>query len=586
MLKTLSSSDRMSKSDKAPVTTALRQARMSFIGVAIFSFAVNLFMLTGPLFMLQVYDRVLTSRSIPTLIALYALIVVLFAFMGLFNFLRSRVLSRVGYRMDQTLMGAAQKARIVSSLGGNKTVSPIADLTRIRQFLASPGQLALFDLPWTPIFLAAVFYMHPMLGWLTLGGIGLITLMTLTNEIFTKKSIEDSTLWDIEANQFSDMAQRNAEAIVSMGMMRNTLSFWSKLRLGGMVRQQKAGNLSEWLTSISRTFRMLLQSSILGLGAYYAVMGTITPGTMIAASIIGGRALAPIDQAIGSWKAFIGARQSRKRLNATLAGKGAGHDMLQLPAPTGQLSVTGLVKTAPRSAAGDEGRPILQGIGFSLAPGDALGVVGPSASGKSSLAKLLVGLWMPDRGAVRLDGATYDQWDTDELGQFIGYLPQSVSLMRGSIRDNIARFDPDASDEDVVSAAKLANVHDLILALPGGYSAEIGGDHVVLSGGQVQRIALARALFGNPVLVVLDEPNSNLDAEGDAALTLAIHSIRQAGGTVIVMAHRPSAIAAVNKLLMLRDGGQIDFGDKEEVLRRITKAANAEIEQNTPEAAK
>lgn len=559
---------------------------MGFIGVAVFSFAVNLFMLTGPLFMLQVYDRVLTSRSIPTLIALYILIVVLFAFMGLFNFLRTRVLSRIGYRMDQTLMDAAEKARIVSGLNGNKAVSPVADLTRIRQFLASPGQLALFDLPWTPIYLAAVFYMHPMLGWLTLAGIGLITLLTLANEIFTRKNVEDSTLWDIEANQFSDMAKRNAEAIVSMGMMRNTLGFWSKLRMGGMARQQKAGNLSEWLTSISRTFRMLLQSSILGLGAYYAVIGVLTPGTMIAASIIGGRALAPIDQAIGSWKGFIGARQSKKRLNAVLAGKSEGQDMLQLPAPTGQLSVNGLVKTTPRSAAGDEGRPILQGVSFSLQPGDALGIVGPSASGKSSLAKLLVGLWMPDRGHVRLDGATYDQWDTDELGQYIGYLPQSVSLMRGSIRDNIARFNPEASDEDVVAAAKLANVHDLILALPGGYGAEIGGDSVVLSGGQVQRIALARALFGNPVLVVLDEPNSNLDAEGDSALTLAIHSVRQAGGTVIVMAHRPSAIAAVNKLLMLRDGAQVDFGEKDEVLQRITRAANAGLEQGAPEAAK
>lgn len=586
MLGTLETSSKLSKYDKAPVTTALKQARMGFIGVAVFSFVVNLFMLTGPLFMLQVYDRVLTSRSIPTLVALYILIVALFAFMGLFSFLRTRILSRIGYRMDQNLMGSAEKARIVGALFGNKAMSPVADLTRIRQFIASPGQLALFDLPWTPIYLAAVFYMHPMLGWLTLGGIGLITLLTLTNEIFTRKSIAESTLWDMEAGRFSDMAQRNAEAIISMGMMRNSLQFWKKLRLGGMVRQQKAGNLSEWLTSVSRTFRLLLQSSILGLGAYYAVFGIITPGTMIAASIIGGRALAPIDQAIGSWKAFIGARQSRKRLNALLAGKDEGQEMLQLPAPTGQLVVSGLVKMSPRSAGGDEGRPILQGVGFSLNPGDALGVVGPSASGKSSLAKLLVGLWMPDRGAVRLDGATFDQWDNDELGQYIGYLPQSVDLMRGSIRDNIARFNPEANDEDVVAAAKLANVHDLILALPGGYGAEIGGDSVVLSGGQVQRIALARALFGNPVLVVLDEPNSNLDAEGDAALTLAIHTIRQSGSTVIVMAHRPSAIAAVNKLLMLRDGAQVDFGDKEEVLQRITRAANDGMDPTTPQTVK
>lgn len=533
--------------------------------------AVNLFMLTGPLFMLQVYDRVLTSRSIPTLLALYVLIVALYGFLGFFNFLRMRVLSRISYKMDEALMGTAEKAEILSGLLARPGNRPVNDLSRLRQFMSSPGLLALFDLPWAPIYLAVVFYLHPWLGWLTLAGIGVVAFLTLVSELFTKNRIGQSSLWELEAGRFSDSARQNAEAIVSMGMMENTLSFWKKLRTGALGQAQRAGGLSELLTSVSKSFRLLLQSSILGLGAYLAVYNVITPGAMIAASIIGGRALAPIDQAMGSWKSFVAARQSRKRLNEALKGKDMAPERLQLPNPEGRLDVSGVIKLAPGV---NEDGAILQGLNFSLVPGDGLGVIGPSTSGKTSLAKLLVGIWMPDRGGVRIDGATFDQWDRDILGKSIGYLPQSVSLMRGTISDNIARFDPSADDEDIIQAAKLANVHDMILRVPGGYAAEVGGGQLVLSGGQVQRIALARALFRQPALIVLDEPNSNLDAEGDAALMSAIQTVREMGSTVVVMAHRPSAIAAVNKLLMLRAGQQVDFGDKEEVLRRVTRDVN------------
>lgn len=557
-----------------PLSIAVAKCRSSFFGVGVFSFAINLFMLTGPLFMLQVYDRVLTSRSIPTLLALYGLVVALYAALGVFNFLRVRVLSRIGFRLDSDLMMLAEKRRIVQGLmSGGQELRPVGDLTRLRQFIGSPALTALFDLPWTPIYLGVVFYMHAWLGWLTLGGIALITILTIINEALTKPKVSEANYWDMESARFSDGSHRNADVIVSMGMLQNALNYWARMRRGSMARSQAAGGISEVLTSTSKAIRLLLQSSILGLGAYLAVYQIITPGVMIAASIIGGRALAPVDQVVGGWRNFIAARQSYQRLKSSLDGMDKVGDLVQLPAPEGHVSFAGVTKLAPKGLA-DDGAPIVQGISFSLKPGDGLGIIGPSASGKSSLARLFVGLWMPDRGSVRLDGATLDQWDSDELGKHIGYLPQSVELMRGTIKENIARFDPEASDEDVIAAAKLANVNELILSLPGGYGAKIGDGKLVLSGGQVQRIALARAVFGGPALIVLDEPNSNLDAEGDAALANAIASLREQGKTVIVMAHRPSAIASVNMLLMLRNGQQVEFGLKEDVLRRVTEAAN------------
>ena len=564
---------------KAPMQLAFRAAKADWLSVAVFSFGINLLMLTGPLFMLQVYDRVLTSRSIPTLIVLYALIVALFGFLGLFNFFRTRVLSRVGYRIDSELMIHAQKMRIVQGLNAGKSkFQPVNDLSRVRQFIGSAGTIAFFDLPWVPIFIGVVFIMHPWLGWLTVGGVIVITLFTVANEILTKKPIMESNKWDVESSNFSDSSRRNADSIVSMGMMGNILSNWGRLRGNSLSESQRAAGSSEVFMSISKGIRLLLQSSILGLGAYLAVLQIVTPGTMIAASIIGGRALSPIDQAIANWRNFIGARQAYGRLNLILDGKGSAPNLIALPDPKGHLDVSNVVKMKPSEAGGD-GSTILQGVNFSLAPGDALGVVGPSASGKSTLARLLTGLWIPERGSVRLDGATYDQWDSDQLGKHIGYLPQSAELIRGTIRANIARFDPDAADEDVIAAAQMADVHRLIMGFPGGYDAIIG-ENVVLSGGQVQRIALARAIYKTPAIVILDEPNSNLDADGDGALTKAITSLREAGSTVVVMAHRPSAIAAVNKLLMLRDGAQIEFGDKKDVLEKVTRAANTASSKN------
>ena len=558
-----------------PLRRAVRAAKADWVAVGAFSFGVNFLMLTGPLFMLQVYDRVLTSRSIPTLTVLWALMGALFAFLALFTFFRKRLLSRVGYRIDSDLMVGAQKIRVLQGLtAGRSPANPVQDLARVRQFIGSTGVTSFFDLPWTPIFIGVVFYMHMWLGWFTVAGVVLITIFTIASELLTKNPIREASKWDVESSNVSDSARKNAESIVSMGMMGNVLTHWEGLRRNSLGESQKAASATETFSSITRGIRLFLQSSILGLGAYLAVYQIITPGMMIAASIIGGRALSPIDQVIGNWRNFVSSRQAYTRLNILMEGFGEAKDMIALPDPEGHLEVQNLFKSKP----GGEGEAILQGLQFSLKPGDALGVVGPSASGKSSLARLLVGIWMPDRGSVRLDGATYDQWDTEALGKHIGYLPQNATLLRGTIKANISRFDPEAKDEDIITAAKMADVHHLITSLPGGYEAIID-QSVVLSGGQVQRIALARALYGGPALVILDEPNSNLDAEGDAALTRAITALREAGKTSIIMAHRPSAIAAVNKLLMIRDGRQVEFGDKAEVLQKVTKQSNLQPAQ-------
>ena len=521
--------------------------------------------------MLQVYDRVLTSRSVPTLVALFALVVGLYLFLGLFDLIRSRVLSRIGYKLDVELAGITKRHWIFSCLAKGKTTArPLSDLTSIRQFMASNGLPALFDLPWIPIYLAIVFLLHFYLGLLATVGAAVVITATIVGELITRKPIAESVSWDLRDQNFSESSNRNAEAIVAMGMVSNVTRNWEALRHKALGSNQMAGGRSEFIASLTKATRMLVQSAILALGAYLAIFQEITPGTMIAASILAGRALAPVDAAVGNWKNFIRARQAYSRLKKTL---GEGNEMsppIELPAPEGRIEVKGMTKLGAKRLSADA-KPILSDLSFKLEPGEALGVIGPSASGKSSLARLLVGLWMPERGELRFDGATFDQWDRDRVGQYIGYLPQSVELMSGTITQNIARFEEDAKDEEVITAAKLAGVHELILKLPDGYGTDLGSGMVVLSGGQAQRIALARAVYKNPSLVVLDEPNAHLDMEGDAALTQAIAELRKSGSCVVVMAHRPSAIAAVNKLLMLKDGRQVEFGPKNEVLAKVTQ---------------
>ncbi|MFK7945790.1 MAG: type I secretion system permease/ATPase [Paracoccaceae bacterium] len=568
------------KVERNPYSTATRGLWRTFVIVGLFSAIVNILMLTGPMFMLQVYDRVLSSGSVATLQGLFLIVVGLYAFMALYDFLRARLLSRASYRLDQTV-GAVAFAKWVrgGSDPGDKMTRPLSDLGVVRQFLGSPGVLGIFDLPWVPFYLAVVMFIHPWLGWLAIGGAGVVVVMALANQWTTRMHYARAMAMDGTESFFVEQARRNAEAVLPLGMLDRVKNRWSEMHTAGLAIGQVGGDRAEGFTASSKAFRMLLQSALLGLGGYLALQQEITPGMIIAGSIIAGRALAPLDQVIGNWRGIVRTREAHKRLKETLDNQKPANIAMRLPEPKGFVNLVNVYKYPPERLAGGEQPPILQQISFELEPGDALGVIGPSASGKSTLARLLIGSWRPDAGEVRLDGATLDQWQPEELGQFIGYLPQSLELLSGTIRDNICRFDPEAQDEDIIAAARIAGVHEMVLKLAEGYGTRIGYGTPQLSGGQVQRIGLARAVYGMPKLVVLDEPNSNLDASGDEALSQAIATMREAGSTVVVMAHRPSAIAAVTKVLVLKEGRVVHFGPKDEVLRKATRPTPVETPQ-------
>ena len=562
-------------STKDVVRERFKKVRSGFLVVGLLSCVVNILMLTGPIFMLQVYDRVLASQSVPTLLALLALAIGLYTMMGLFDFLRARVLSRLSHWLDDQLAPLAFRSWMVRSLNGHAPgYRPVQDLTVVRGFLSSPTVLALFDLPWFPFYLGVVFMLHIQLGLLATAGAIVVLIIAVLNEWLSARSMQMTAQADITENRFIDLTQKNADSVLAMGMLGNTMQTWQGLRNSALSHQQKGAERSEIFTASSKAFRLLLQSSILGLGAWLAIQQEISAGMIVAASIIAGRALAPIDQTIGGWRMIKRAKLAHKRLSEYLSrdAEAVAQDV-KLPEPKGFVQVKSVVKYAPSLTPGADRKVILDTIDFSLQPGDGLGVIGPSASGKSTLAKLLVGLSMPDQGSVRIDGATFDQWDIDDIGQYIGYLPQQVELLAGTISQNIARFEFEPDNEDLVNAAKTAGVHEMILSFPDGYATNVDSAISPLTGGQKQRIALARAIYKTPKIVVLDEPNSNLDAEGDAALAHAIGSLRDKGSVVIVMAHRPSAIAAVDKVLMMKDGQVVEFGDKSEVLRKITRAA-------------
>ncbi|MEH6633717.1 MAG: type I secretion system permease/ATPase [Halopseudomonas aestusnigri] len=551
------------------IKEALGYCRKAILSIGLFSFIINVLMLTGPLFMLQVYDRVLTSRSIPTLIALTILIAGLFGFMGILEIIRSKILVRIGLKLDICLTERIFNIRLLQGLLQNsgKKTNPLSDLATMRQFLSGAAPIALFDLPWVPFYLALVFMLHWTLGLVAVVGALVVFVLALTNELSTRNYLKKGAAYTASAGSFAEQSHRSSETVLAMGMGDNMHKKWQETHQEGIKNQITASDRAGTLTASSKTFRMFLQSIILAVGAALAVEQLITPGVMIAASILTGRALAPIDQTLAQWKGVITARQAYQRLKHLLNSIPKEKDKIDLPEPKGHLQVEMVVVTPPGA-----GKPALKGVNFELQPGQGLGVIGNSASGKSTLARLLIRAWSPIQGNVRLDGATLDQWTRVALGKHIGYLPQQVELFSGTIKENIARFNPEVEDSDVIEAAQRAGVHDMILQLPEGYESYIGTDGAGLSGGQKQRIALARALYLDPALVILDEPNSNLDAEGDASLTAAIKGIRDRGKTVIVMAHRPSAIIAVDMLLILNDGQQTAFGPKEQVLKEITQA--------------
>ena len=560
-----------------PYRRALRDLRRTFIQVGLFSAAINILMLTGPIYMLQVYDRVLSSGSVATLQGLFVIVVVHYAFLGIYEFLRARLLSRAGYKLDAALgnkafdfwmhLGAAQDRS-----GEN----PLRDLDVVRGFLASPAILGIFDVPWIPFFLIIVFFIHPWLGYLTLFGALVVTVAALLNQLATKNAISRAVGIDSGERAFIEKARRNAEVVLALGMQRRIVDRWRDTHDRSLAYFQLSGERSEGFSAFSKSFRLLLQSMLLTLGAYLAIQQQVSPGAIIATSIIAGRALAPVDQVIGQWKSIGRTLQAHRSLLATLDRMPADPRHITLPDPKGNIAVTNLTKYAPGPAQGGARLKILSQLTFALTPGDGLGVIGNSAAGKSSLAKVLVGAWRPEAGEIRLDGATLDQWHPEDLGRHIGYLPQTLEMLPGTIAENISRFNPQAQDKMIIEAAQIAGVHEMILALPGGYGTPIGMAGQPLSGGQVQRLGLARAIYGIPRLIVLDEPNSNLDGGGDDALSAAILTLRARGSVVVVMAHRPSVIHAVNKVMILHKGTIAHFGNKEEIIQMAMRPVDAD----------
>lgn len=546
------------------IAEVYKASRSTLVAAAVFSAFVNILMLTGPLFMLQVYDRVLSSGSVPTLLALLALVVVLYVYMGFLEFIRSRLLVRLGRKVEERLRPVIFDAVMYHSLRRTPGIGsqPISDLATIRHYLSSQGPFAFFDMPWMPLYLLVMFMLHWMLGVFSIIAAVIIFVMAVLSERLTRNSVQESTKASIAAAAITDEGRRNAEALYSLGMLGAIRARWIKIHESALSHYTQGSDTGGWLGAVSRGFRMLMQSLVLALGAYLAINGQITAGGIVAASVLMSRALSPVEQAVANWQQFLGFRKARERLIATLATIERDRKVMELPEPKGALSVENLIVQLP----GVE-KPLLQGVSFALQPGEGLGVIGPTGAGKSTLARALAGVLKPSHGHVRLDGAAYDQRTPDDLGRLIGYVPQDVQLFNGTVAENISRFQPDADPEEIVTAAKLANLHDMIVRLPNGYNTPLGDGGARLSAGQRQRLALARALYGSPPLMILDEPNSALDAEGDAALDSAIRGAMQRGAAVVVIAHRPSALAAISKILVLTDGRVAAFGPRDEIIR-------------------
>ncbi|HMJ98716.1 MAG TPA: type I secretion system permease/ATPase [Reyranella sp.] len=567
---------------------ALRACRGAFIGVGVMSCMINLLYLTGSIFMLEVYDRVLPSRSIPTLVGLVILAGGLYVAQGVLDLIRGRILVRVGTSLDETLNARVFETvvRLPLMVGGrNEGLQPLRDLDNVRSFLSSMGPGAFFDLPWLPFYLAICFAFHVLIGVTALVGAVILITLTVVTEYMSRVPAREAMGLAARRNDLAATSRRNAEVLVAMGMSGRLTKRWSEANENYLSGNQRASDVAGGLGAIAKVMRMTLQSAVLAVGAYLVIHQEATAGIIIAGSILSARALAPVDLAIAHWKGFVAARQSWHRLNRLLESLPAQPPQTLLQNPSKRLSVEGVSIVPP----GDQ-KIIVQDVTFALEAGNGLGVIGPSGSGKSSLIRALVGVWQPVRGKVRLDGAALDQWSSDILGRHIGYLPQDVELFAGSVAQNICRFDPEATSESIIKAAREAGVHDMIIKMREGYDTQIGEQGTALSAGQAQRVALARALYGDPFLIVLDEPNSNLDTEGDEALTRAVRGARERGAIVVVVAHRPIGIEAVDMLLVLKDGRVQAFGPKEtvlgQVLQRVAPPAPSPIKIVAPGGAK
>ncbi len=563
----------------------LKACKGSFISVGFFSFFVNMLMLVPSFYMLQVYGRVVTSGSIPTLVMLTLLMTMLMATMGSLEWTRSRIMVRLSTKLDVMLSREVYRAsfkRALDSGGMDTSAQPLNDLTGLRQFMTGNGLFAFFDAPWLPIYIGIMFLFHPWFGWIAIASAIVLVFLAVLNEKFTGKALADANKQNIGASLYTTKNLRNAEVIESMGMLNTLMERWGMRQKKVLELQSIASDKGGIISSMSKTFRLLAQSLILGVGAYLAVKQEITPGLMIAGSILLGRALAPIDLMIGSWKGFISARSQYARLNEILDKQQAEPQRMSLPTPQGNIRVENLMVAAPRAKT-----PILKRLNFSVPAGSIVGIIGPSASGKSTLARALLGVWAPQHGVVRLDGADINNWDKQELGPHVGYLPQDIELFEGSISENIARFG-EIDPGKVIQAAQTAGVHEMILQLPDGYDTVIGSDGVNLSGGQRQRIGLARAIYDTPKLIILDEPNSNLDEVGERALAQTIVQLRATGATVFIITHRTNILSQVDLLLVLSNGEISLYGPRDKVMAELQKqqqAAQQKITQAVPSAA-
>jgi ATP-binding cassette subfamily C protein len=559
----------LSGSARSELVVAAGSFRQAYLGVGLMSGLINLLMLTGSLFMLEIYDRVLPSRSVPTLLGLAVIAAVLYVFMGLLDFIRGRVLVRIGAALDCATGPRAFDAVLrlpLRARAGGDGLQPLRDLDQVRGFLTGGGLASFFDLPWMPLYLGICFLLHFWIGITALAGAVVLVALTFLSEALTRSPTREANAHVARRLVLAEAGRRNAEAIAAMGMAGRLAGRFAEVNARALAAQQSASDVGGGLGALSRLLRLMLQSAVLGVGAYLVIHQEATPGTIIAGSILAARALAPVEQVIAHWRGFVTARQGWVRLNELLSYLPVTGTPLQLPPPAQSLRLEAVAAVPP----GDT-RLVVQEVGFQLTAGSALAVIGPSASGKSSLARTIVGVWRPVRGTVRLDGAALDQWSPEALGEHIGYLPQDVELFDGSVAENIARFEGEPEPSKIIAAAQAACVHEMILRLPEGYETRSGEGGRALSAGQRQRIALARALYGAPFVVVLDEPNSNLDAEGEEALNRAILGVKQRGGIVILIAHRPSALAAVDQVLVMAEGRPQAFGPKDEVLKRVLR---------------
>ncbi len=557
---------------RAELSAARKLSNKALTAAILFSVFVNILMLTGPLYMLQVYDRVLASRSEATLMALSLLVAFLFLMMGLLDFARGRVMARIGARLQETLDSRVLRAsfRALTVVPGDTgALAAQRDLESLQRLWASPVLISLFDIPWTPLFLAAIFVFHPLLGWVSIGGGVVLVIITILNQRATEQPLARANMATMTAERQSDNLKAESELIQALGMTGAAFTRWQKARGAALAEGLTAADTAGSYGTVSKTFRLFLQSAMLGLGAWLVLRGEMSPGAMIAGSILLGRALQPIEQAVGQWAVVTRARQGHARLVDLLSRVPVDMPRTPLPRPKAVLDIQAVSVIPP-----GETQPILRGVSFRLEPGQALGVIGPSGSGKSTLARALIGVWRPAAGKIRLDGATLDQYDPDVLGSYIGYLPQRVTLFDGTIAENIARLQADADPAKIVAAAKKAAAHDLIVRMPDGYDTRVSTVGGRLSGGQIQRIGLARALYGDPMIIVLDEPNSNLDNDGSNALNTAIRNAKAAGCCVLIMAHRPAAIQECDLLLVMEDGTRRAFGPRDQVLKEMVRNAS------------